>query len=94
MLALVGVLALTAGSTFTTSAKANPVQLDSHQAALGEAASDEVRLDDLARTPPMGFNNWNSTACRATFNEAFIKDMATASPTGSTASPPMYTPRA
>jgi alpha-galactosidase len=30
----------------------------------------------LARTPPMGFNNWNSTACRAEFNEAMIKGMA------------------
>jgi alpha-galactosidase len=26
----------------------------------------------LARTPPMGFNNWNSTACRADFNEAMV----------------------
>ncbi|WP_290863326.1 CBM35 domain-containing protein [Hamadaea sp.] len=26
----------------------------------------------LARTPPMGFNNWNSTACRAEFNESMV----------------------
>jgi hypothetical protein len=30
----------------------------------------------LARTPPMGFNNWNSTACRADFNEAMVKGIA------------------
>jgi alpha-galactosidase len=30
----------------------------------------------LARTPPMGYNNWNSTGCRAEFNEAFVKATA------------------
>lgn len=34
-------------------------------------------LDDgLALTPPMGFNNWNSTYCRAEFNEAMVKGIA------------------
>ncbi len=34
-------------------------------------------LDDgLALTPPMGFNNWNSTHCRAEFNEAMVKSVA------------------
>ncbi|MEV6109668.1 NPCBM/NEW2 domain-containing protein [Streptomyces sp. NPDC051940] len=34
-------------------------------------------LDDgLALTPPMGFNNWNSTHCRAEFNEAMVKGVA------------------
>ncbi|NGN64481.1 alpha-galactosidase [Streptomyces sp. A7024] len=40
---------------------------------------DDVRplLDDgLAKTPPMGFNNWNSTHCRADFNEAMVKGIA------------------
>jgi alpha-galactosidase len=32
----------------------------------------------LARTPPMGFNNWNSTHCRAEFNEAMVKGIADA----------------
>ena len=27
-------------------------------------------------TPPMGFNNWNSTHCRAEFNEAMVKGIA------------------
>jgi alpha-galactosidase len=30
----------------------------------------------LARTPPMGFNNWNTTHCRADFNEAMVKGIA------------------
>ncbi|HET6706105.1 carbohydrate-binding protein [Amycolatopsis sp.] len=30
----------------------------------------------LLRTPPMGFNNWNSTQCRAEFNETMIKGIA------------------
>ncbi|NUK08946.1 NPCBM/NEW2 domain-containing protein [Streptomyces lunaelactis] len=30
----------------------------------------------LARTPQMGFNNWNSTHCRAEFNEAMVKGIA------------------
>jgi alpha-galactosidase len=30
----------------------------------------------LARTPPMGFNNWNATHCEADFNEAMIKGIA------------------
>lgn len=34
-------------------------------------------LDEgLALTPPMGFNNWNSTHCRAEFNEAMVKGIA------------------
>jgi hypothetical protein len=34
-------------------------------------------LDDgLARTPPMGFNNWNTTHCGATFNEALVLGIA------------------
>ncbi|MFJ2705787.1 NPCBM/NEW2 domain-containing protein [Streptomyces sp. NPDC087428] len=31
---------------------------------------------DLALTPPMGFNNWNSTHCRAEFNESMVKGIA------------------
>ncbi|HZM75984.1 MAG TPA: carbohydrate-binding protein [Candidatus Limnocylindrales bacterium] len=32
-----------------------------------------LALDNgLARTPPMGFNNWNTTACRSTFNESLV----------------------
>jgi alpha-galactosidase len=30
----------------------------------------------LARTPPMGFNNWNTTQCTSRFNETMIKGVA------------------
>jgi alpha-galactosidase len=32
----------------------------------------------LARTPPMGFNNWNFTRCGDTFNETLVKGIADA----------------
>ncbi|ANP53199.1 alpha-galactosidase [Streptomyces griseochromogenes] len=32
--------------------------------------------DGLALTPPMGFNNWNSTHCGADFDEAMVKGIA------------------
>ncbi|NUP24590.1 MAG: alpha-galactosidase [Streptomyces sp.] len=41
------------------------------------AAPVTPALDDgLALTPPMGFNNWNSTHCRAEFNESMVKGIA------------------
>jgi alpha-galactosidase len=46
-------------------------------ACLAGGAAPAAALDDgLARTPPMGFNNWNSTHCRPDFNEAMIKATA------------------
>ncbi len=30
----------------------------------------------LARTPPMGFNNWNTTGCTSAFNEALVLGVA------------------
>ncbi|WP_235921416.1 NPCBM/NEW2 domain-containing protein [Lentzea tibetensis] len=40
-------------------------------------AQPTAQIDDgLALTPPMGFNNWNSTHCRADFNEAMVKGIA------------------
>jgi len=32
--------------------------------------------DGQALTPPMGFNNWNSTNCRAEFNESMVEGIA------------------
>ncbi|WP_207311444.1 NPCBM/NEW2 domain-containing protein [Lentzea alba] len=40
------------------------------------APAAEALPDGLALTPPMGFNNWNTTACRAEFNEAMVKGIA------------------
>ncbi|MFI7385404.1 NPCBM/NEW2 domain-containing protein [Streptomyces sp. NPDC049813] len=41
------------------------------------ASAAAPALDDgLALTPPMGFNNWNSTHCRAEFDEAMVEGIA------------------
>ncbi|OAR25330.1 alpha-galactosidase [Streptomyces sp. ERV7] len=41
------------------------------------AAPPAAAVDNgLARTPQMGFNNWNSTHCRAEFNETMVKGIA------------------
>jgi alpha-galactosidase len=62
------VVAIT-GAVTTTLATVVAVQLATPTPALA--------LDNgLARTPPMGFNNWNSTNCRADFNETMIKGIA------------------
>ncbi|HWO67065.1 MAG TPA: NPCBM/NEW2 domain-containing protein [Umezawaea sp.] len=40
-------------------------------------ATPAVALENgLAQTPPMGFNNWNSTHCRADFNEQMVRGIA------------------
>lgn len=47
--------------------------------ALAAPAEDTVSptpAEGLALTPPMGFNNWNSTHCRAEFNEDMVKGIA------------------
>lgn len=40
------------------------------------AAGYPALADGLAATPPMGFNNWNSTQCRAEFNEEMVEGIA------------------
>ena len=40
------------------------------------APAAQALPDGLALTPPMGFNNWNTTHCRADFNEAMVKGIA------------------
>ncbi|MFG2820003.1 NPCBM/NEW2 domain-containing protein [Kitasatospora sp. NPDC048365] len=40
------------------------------------AAPAAALQNSLAQTPQMGFNNWNSTGCRAEFNEAMVKGIA------------------
>src|SRR5262245_56175779 len=44
--------------------------------APARAAADAADIASLAATPQMGFNNWNSTHCRAEFNEAMIRGIA------------------
>ena len=45
-------------------------------ACLVSAAPASALDDGLARTPPMGFNNWNATHCRPEFNEDMVKGIA------------------
>jgi alpha-galactosidase len=46
-------------------------------AVVGGTGRPAYALDDgLARTPPMGYNNWNSTGCGAAFNADFVKQTA------------------
>ncbi|MEU2716375.1 NPCBM/NEW2 domain-containing protein [Streptomyces sp. NPDC007205] len=41
-----------------------------------DRASAPGLADGLALTPPMGFNNWNSTHCSADFDESMVKGIA------------------
>jgi alpha-galactosidase len=45
-------------------------------AALAAAAPAQALDNGLARTPQMGFNNWNATHCRSDFNEDMVKATA------------------
>jgi alpha-galactosidase len=61
LLAALSAVALAAGLTTAASSTAAPA----------------YALDDgLATTPPMGFNNWNSTHCSADFNEDMVRGIA------------------
>ncbi|WP_329452426.1 NPCBM/NEW2 domain-containing protein [Streptomyces sp. NBC_01724] len=66
--------ALTAGLLCTAGATA-PAVADSPAPATATAAAPQSG-NGLALTPPMGFNNWNSTHCRAEFNESMVKGIA------------------
>ncbi len=45
-------------------------------AVVTTATPAQALPNGLALTPPMGFNNWNTTHCRADFNEAMVKGIA------------------
>ncbi|MFI6062902.1 NPCBM/NEW2 domain-containing protein [Streptomyces sp. NPDC051286] len=66
--------ALAAGLLCAAGATA-PAVADSPTTAAAAAVSPESD-NGLALTPPMGFNNWNSTHCRPEFNEAMVKGIA------------------
>ncbi|MFD6529712.1 glycoside hydrolase family 27 protein [Streptomyces sp. NPDC060184] len=63
-----------AGAAALTSGVAAGVQLAAVAAAPDAAAVE----NGLARTPQMGFNNWNTTGCGAQFDEAMVKGVADA----------------
>ncbi|WTO38732.1 NPCBM/NEW2 domain-containing protein [Streptomyces achromogenes] len=54
---------------------AAPALASSAPAPAARTASPSLG-DGLALTPPMGFNNWNSTYCRVEFNEGMVKGIA------------------
>ncbi|MEV6167114.1 NPCBM/NEW2 domain-containing protein [Streptomyces sp. NPDC051954] len=66
---LVGALA---AGLLCTAGLAAPV----HAATAAAEDTAQTPAEGLALTPPMGFNNWNSTNCRAEFNEAMVKGIA------------------
>ncbi|MFI5527083.1 NPCBM/NEW2 domain-containing protein [Kitasatospora sp. NPDC051853] len=67
-----------AASTGTLALLAGGLLAASGTAALQVAAAPPAAAlqNSLARTPQMGFNNWNSTHCRAEFNESMVKGIA------------------
>ncbi|MEV6792923.1 NPCBM/NEW2 domain-containing protein [Streptomyces sp. NPDC051320] len=45
-------------------------------ADVGDSSPTPQLGNGLALTPPMGFNNWNSTGCSSDFNETMVKGIA------------------
>ncbi|MFB7509102.1 NPCBM/NEW2 domain-containing protein [Streptomyces broussonetiae] len=68
--------ALTAGLLCTAGLAAPAVAAPAAAAPARQAPAAPALANGLALTPPMGFNNWNSTHCRADFNEAMVKGIA------------------
>lgn len=64
----------TFGRRLTTALAALPLLAGA--LAVAAASPAAAVADGQALTPPMGFNNWNSTHCRAEFNEAMVKGIA------------------
>jgi alpha-galactosidase len=63
-------------ATRTTAARRALLALCCLVSALALAAPAQAIDDGLARTPPMGFNNWNATHCDSDFNEEMVKATA------------------
>ncbi|MFI9355309.1 NPCBM/NEW2 domain-containing protein [Streptomyces lydicus] len=75
--ALSAALLCTAGVTALPAAADAPHTPGTTGTAHTSRTAAAPRLPDgLAKTPPMGFNNWNSTHCRAEFNEEMVKGIA------------------
>lgn len=77
---IVGVLSAallcTAGVTALPAAAHTPDSAGPGTAPTSGTAPAPRLPGGLAKTPPMGFNNWNSTQCRAEFNEEMVKGIA------------------
>ncbi|OON72202.1 alpha-galactosidase [Streptomyces tsukubensis] len=57
-------------------AVASGVAVSTQIAAVAIAPKAAAAENGLARTPQMGFNNWNTTGCGSQFNEAMVKGIA------------------
>jgi alpha-galactosidase len=70
---------LAAATALATSAAATVTfTLAAVTASVITASPAQALENGLARTPPMGFNNWNTTQCGSQFNETMIKGVADA----------------
>ncbi|MCL7495167.1 MULTISPECIES: NPCBM/NEW2 domain-containing protein [Streptomyces] len=74
--ALSAALLCTAGVTALPAAARTPGSPASGPAPTARPGPAPRLPDGLAKAPPMGFNNWNSTHCRAEFNEEMVKGIA------------------
>ncbi|MGW7634606.1 NPCBM/NEW2 domain-containing protein [Streptomyces decoyicus] len=74
--ALSAALLCTAGVTALPAAARTPDSPASGPAPTARPGPAPRLPDGLAKAPPMGFNNWNSTHCRAEFNEEMVKGIA------------------
>ncbi|MET7798817.1 NPCBM/NEW2 domain-containing protein [Streptomyces decoyicus] len=74
--ALSAALLCTAGVTALPAAARTPDSPEAGPAPTARTGPAPRLPDGLAKTPPMGFNNWNSTHCRAEFNEEMVKGIA------------------
>lgn len=77
MIGAAGAVALCAALNGPAAGAPTGTQAQGATAAAKPAAEPDLRLPDgLAKTPPMGFNNWNSTHCRAEFDHEMVKGIA------------------
>lgn len=76
LLALTSIVAVGSAPAGAVGAPGSPAAAQPAAAEPAAAEPVAVDADDLTPTPPMGFNNWNATFCRAEFNESMVKSMA------------------
>ncbi|WP_392668118.1 NPCBM/NEW2 domain-containing protein [Streptomyces sp. LN785] len=69
------VIGALAAGVLCAAGAAVPAAADSPATAASTAVTPKSD-NGLALTPPMGFNNWNSTHCRAEFNETMVEGIA------------------
>lgn len=74
--ASVASLTLAAGTLTGAAAVSAGVVATTQIVAVAAAPKAAALENGLARTPQMGFNNWNTTGCGAQFNEAMVKGIA------------------